>query len=384
MSETLSSRERILAAIRREPVDHVPCCGFFNPLSPPQRRGYTWNFPWPEDADRATQLKYQVEVLGLDQVVPVGVAAARSAPDVEAKVWRERDLLHKTYHTPAGELHASVRPTDVWPHGENIPFYSDFNIGHYVEPWIQAEQDLECLRQLQIPREVDEIVDSARGSFAKSKALADAYGLATAAIAGMGLTGAQHLFGVTDLCLMSVDNPELVDAYLEHEHQLNLRAIDAAGELGADIIRRNGFYETADFYGPATLDRFLARRLNAEAAAAHRHGMVMAYTAHTGIMPILDYLDGLTLDSIVGMDIAFKGMDVRQVVGKLAHTKAFWTGPSSTYHIWRGPDETRQAVREVFECFGRTGLILCQCVSSHSIMPWESTEAMIDEWKRLR
>ena len=293
-------------------------------------------------------------------------------------------MLHKAYSTPAGELHAAVRPSDVWPHGENLPFYSDFNVGHYVEPWVQTERDLECLKQLQIPREVDEIVDAARESFAGSKALADQYGLAIAASGGMGLTGAQHLFGVADLCMMSVDNPDLVDAYLEHEHQLNLRAIEAAGELGVDILRRNGFYETADFYGPAMLDRFLTRRLNAEAAAAHRHGMVVAYTAHTGIMPILDYLDGLTLDSIVGIDIDFKDTDITSVRDKLAHSKAFWTGPSSTYHIWKGPDETRQAVRRVLDCFGKTGLILSQCVSSHSIMPWESTEAMIDEWKRLR
>ena len=32
----------------------------------------------------------------------------------------------------------------------------------------------------------------------------------------------------------------------------------------------------------------------------------------------------------------------------------------------------------------RPGFILSPGVSAHSIMPWESTLAMIDEWKRLR
>jgi hypothetical protein len=41
-------------------------------------------------------------------------------------------------------------------------------------------------------------------------------------------------------------------------------------------------------------------------------------------------------------------------------------------------------VRQSFEVFAPEGLILAPCVSSHSIMPWESTLAMIDEWKRLR
>lgn len=42
------------------------------------------------------------------------------------------------------------------------------------------------------------------------------------------------------------------------------------------------------------------------------------------------------------------------------------------------------AVREVFDVFGPTGLLLTACPSAHSIMPWENTLAMIDEWRRLR
>jgi hypothetical protein len=131
------------------------------------------------------------------------------------------------------------------------------------------------------------------------------------------------------------------------------------------------------------LDRFLTRRLTAEAEAAHRAGMVVAYTIHTGVMPILDYLAALPLDSLQGIDIAFRDTDIRLVRDRLPG-KAHWTGPSSTFHIWKGPEATRQAVRQVFDCFGKRGLILSQCVSSHSIMPWESTAAMIDEWRRLR
>ena len=66
MTERLSSRERILAALRREPVDRVPCCGFFNPLTPVQRRGHTWNFPWPEPGDG---VEYLATKLGTDPVV---------------------------------------------------------------------------------------------------------------------------------------------------------------------------------------------------------------------------------------------------------------------------------------------------------------------------
>ena len=109
------------------------------------------------------------------------------------------------------------------------------------------------------------------------------------------------------------------------------------------------------------------------------------YPIHTGIMPILDYLAGLTMDSLFGIDMAFHGIDLERVRDRLGGGKSLWIGPSSTYHLWAGPEATRQAVRRVFEVFGgRPGFILSPGVSAHSIMPWESTLAMIDEWRKLR
>jgi flavorubredoxin len=64
--------------------------------------------------------------------------------------------------------------------------------------------------------------------------------------------------------------------------------------------------------------------------------------------------------------------------------QTLWIGPSSTYHLWQGPQATRRAVRTVFSTFGKTGIILSPAVSAHCIMPWESTMAMIDEWKKRR
>ena len=115
MGTRWTSRERILAALRCQPVDYVPCSGSFNPPSEVQRRGHTWSFPWPASASPEEQLRYQVEVLGLDQIVHVGLAATRPAPGVTAAVRLEHDVLHKTYHTPAGDLHAAVRYNDLCP-----------------------------------------------------------------------------------------------------------------------------------------------------------------------------------------------------------------------------------------------------------------------------
>lgn len=379
----MTSRERLLAATRRQPVDVVPCQINFNPLSEEQRRGHTWNFPWPVDAPQAEQLAYQVEELGLDQIVYVGCPASQAAPGVEVEIRRDGDLLHKTYHTAAGDLHASVRTNDLWIHGEDIPFFSDFNIGHFVEPWLQTEADLAALMQVMAPLTEEQTRARAAGNVAAALELARRWDLATVAIVGSGLTGLMQLCGATQLCLMVVEQPELVDAYLGFEHQLNLQSLRALADLGVDMIRRNGFYETADFYGPAMLERFLGDRLRAERDAAHAGGMLMTYTVHTGVMPILDYMAGLGFDAHCGIDLDFDGVVPEQVCDKLSGS-SLWTGPSSTYRLWKGPDATREAVRMTFDLMGKTGLVLSPCVSSHSIMPWASTLAMIDEWKRLR
>lgn len=381
----MNSKERVIAALKRESVDYVPCTFSFNPLCPVSRRGYQWQFPWSEKSSEEEKLEYQVRKLGLDQVVDVNINLCRSEGCMKSKVWIEGDVLHKVYITSSGELHAAVRYNELWPHGEDIPFYSDFNIGHFVKPWIETESDLQCFKKIRQICETKEVLNETREKYRVSKKLADRYGLATISHIGLGLSGALQLFGTTGLCLAVVDNPELVENYLDYEHNINMRSISIAGDLGVDITRRNGFYETADFYSPSLLEKFLGKRLRQEANMVKEVGMLSSYTVNTGVMPILDYLDNLPFDSIFGIDIAFKDVDLFKIHNKLASKKSFWIGPSSIFHLWKGPDVTRQAVRNVFDVFtDRRGLILVPCVSAHSIMPWESSLAMIDEWKKLR
>lgn len=383
MSETMSRRERVLAALRREAVDRVPCVVSFNPLYPIQRT--SWSFPWPQNAQIEERTAYQVEQLGLDQVVLMGADLCRPTPGVTSRTWIEGDVLHKAYSTPAGELHAAVRYNELWAHEQDIPLMSDFNVGHFVKPWIENEQDLECLKHVLRWDDTGETARERRAYCERLKRLADRYQLAVEVQFGEGLTGAMKMFGAEPLCLMVRQDPALVEAFLEHEHRINLKTIETVAEWGVDIIGRNGFYETADFYGPKMLERFVGGRLRREAEAARAAGLLSSYTVHTGIMPILDYLASLTVDSLFGIDIAFHGIDLEQVRDRLGDRKSLWLGPSSTYHLWAGPEATREAVRKVFDVFGgRPGLILSPGVSAHSIMPWESTLALIDEWKKLR
>ncbi|MEN6402540.1 MAG: uroporphyrinogen decarboxylase family protein [Armatimonadia bacterium] len=383
-SPEMTSRERILAALHRQPVDYVPCSPWFNPLTEHQRVGRRWQFPWgPSERERC---EYCVNILGVDPIVPCGLPATAPAPGVSSRVWYEKGLIHKVYTTPAGQFSSTIRYDDRWPHGLDIPFFSDFNPGHAAKFWIESEQDLECFGYIHRPSDRGASLDQTRFAVAEIKRrIADPLNLATWTSGGYGLTGALQVFGPTNLCLLAAEKPDLIHRYLEIDHAVNLRMIELALDFEIDIIGRNGFYETSDFYSPRMLEDFLFGKLQAEAALIHQGGAVETYTVNTGVMPMLDYLRRLDVDCLLSIDIAFNDLDLEALHTAMQGTKAFWTGPSSSYQLQeKDPEITRQAVRDCIRVFGHTGFILSPAPSAHSIMPWENVLAMIDEWKKLR
>jgi len=348
----------------------------------PQRVGKRWQYPFGPSIPE--MLEYMVRKLGVDQVVNIDWGYFPES-GVHSKVWMEGDIIHKKFITPSGELHAAVRYDENWPHGLDIPFFSDYNPSHYVEPWIKSLRDIECLRHILLPPQTEDDLEQVRFKVEEAKRLAEKYQLATCFNFGLGLTGALLMFGTKQVCMFAVTEPELIDAYLEIDHQFNLKNYKIALDFGVDMIRRNGFYESCDFYSPEMLERFLFRRLEEEIRMVHETGKPIGYTLLTGIMPMLDYLDRLDFDCIICPDVFMKGADAWKLKEKLGDRKSFWTGPSDTIHMpYEKPDEVRKAVRYVFEVFGRMGLLITPCSSSKAVFPWTNVLVMIDEWKKLR
>jgi uroporphyrinogen-III decarboxylase len=378
----MSSRERVLAAMKREPVDYVPCSPLVNPLTEAQRRGKPWNFPWDPPGDG---LEYLVTVMGLDRVVGHWWLGSLFPDErVTTRVWVANGILHKAYDTPSGVLHASVRFDDAWPFGRDIPFAHDF-LGHYTENWLKTEADLACLAHVLLPPRTADHLARVRAQCEASKVIADRYQLATVATVGSGLTTALWMFGAEELALLTVDNPGLVEGYLDLEHRWSMRMIEILIDCGVDAIQRSGFYETSDYYSPAMLERFIGRMLREEIALTHQGGRPFCYILYSGLAPMLGYLAGLDFDCVSSLDPAFDDIDLAAVNAKLGDRKSFWTGPSNTFHMYADdPEVVRQAVRDVFAAFGKTGLIISAVSSVHPMMPWENTVAMVEEWKRLR
>ena len=135
MSTELTSRERMLHAIRRQEVDHPPCAF----MSFTAMRGRV------QDAYELAERELE---MGMDSwlFVPTTWRGQRTMhPDlrglpvrlpaeVRTDFWIERPdgedfpIMHKVYHTPVGDLSVIVRKTEDWTHGNTIPFIDDFQI----------------------------------------------------------------------------------------------------------------------------------------------------------------------------------------------------------------------------------------------------------------
>lgn len=378
----MTGKERIIAAMRRQDVDYVPCAPAMNFQDWPQRLGRRWNYPFGPSMPET--MEYMVKVMGVDQVVGAGFGYHPGA-GVSSRVWLDGEVLHKRYETPAGSLHAAVRHTAGWPHGFDVPFFSDYLPAHAVEPWVKTVRDVECLAHILRPPQTKDQLDAARYSYGEARRLADAYGMPVAVSAGLGLTGGLQVFGPAQLCETSLTDPGLVEAYLDVEDRLTAAHTELALDLGADIIRRNGFYETTDFFSPAQLESFLGQRLARQIRTVHQAGKVIGYTALSGVVPMLGHLAKLEFDSLVAPDFFFKGMDAAATKARLGDRYSFWTGPSDTIHLpYDDPASVREGMRTLFRVLGKRGLIVTPCSSSKAVFPWSGIEAMVDEWKKLR
>ena len=99
---TMTSHDRLVAAIEGQPVDHLP----FSPFL-----AYVWQ-SFPEDVQAAGQLAFQ-QSIGADPLwrgAPCAVKAIM--PEVELERWEEGDRIYENTITPVGSLHREWLRTD--------------------------------------------------------------------------------------------------------------------------------------------------------------------------------------------------------------------------------------------------------------------------------
>jgi len=399
----MTPRERILAAIRHQPVDHIPLGQLFHSTvmgTPPDKR-------WKDQFERAKVMKD----LGLDPVIDIWMPAPEPPPEIPVRTWLEDDpdgphpLLCAAYETPAGTLTAKVRRTPDWYHPthyrfmprwdghahrdpdryDRIEMMDDFFTRRYKVPLVKGPEDLDAFEYLLKPPSAghrDIWIRNAR----KAKDIAQSLGLATQARRVSVGDWFMWVCWIEDFCVEMVRDPDYVNRFYDIVQNYNKRIVDMVLEVQPDMVQYRGWYDTPDYWGTQRYRDILAPRIRELASQVHQAGSLFCVLLPEGYTHYRDILAGMDVDVYLGLDplAARKSEDLAAVKAALAGKSAIWGGVNAHVTVGTRPkEEIEQAVRTAIETLGPTGFILNASIYLYDDdVTWDRFMIFVDAWRK--
>ena len=395
MPRSLTSRERMIRAIHRQEVDHVPCA--FMSFSAMRGR-----------CQDAYEVVLRELEMGLDSMLFIPSSwrnerpnhpdlrglPVRLPPTVRVDLWVEElpgesfPILHKEYHTPAGTLTTQVRKTEDWPYGNAVPFMGDYQIPRAVKPLITNEADVHVLQTILQPPTPEEIA-AFRAERARAGAFSDQYGVLLAGGWGVGADMVGWLCGLDNMMYLMIDQPALLAELLATIAAWNRQRMRVILEAGVDLFIRRAWYESADFWSPRLYREFLLPTLQEEVKLAHEYGTPFGYIMTSSALPMLDNIHEAGVDVLIGVDPLQHGDDPLQVMhDKLGGRVCLWGGVNGAITVEQGSvDEVRQAVIYALDLMRDVnGFILSPVdnITEITRRAWQNVDVFVETWKAHR
>ncbi|MCX6992574.1 MAG: hypothetical protein NT011_05440 [Kiritimatiellaeota bacterium] len=390
---SLSSRERLLAAFRREPHDHVP-------FSPYISQGPWWQAPlfWRDQFERAERMLE----LGLDPTIEIWLPDPQPHPDVAIKTWRDTSgpdsILTKEYYTPAGVLRQKVKETEDWTswrHGPWIPttfgiekrshygveLFDDWNVSRRVEPWVKGPEDLEKLRCILRPPD-GYLLEEWRMDAQRAMEFAKKHNLLTIARRTIVGDAFQWFCDIPDFMCWMVESPEFVREFLGIFQAWARQLTRLALEVGVDMVQRRGWYELPTFWGVKYWREYLVPCIEEETNLVHEAGKLHSYLLPEGQGAYAEVLKKMRVDVLQGVDPRMlHGGDLKTLFDVLGKTKSFWGGVNAEVTLnSQDPAQIAQAVREAIEALDKNnGFVLSAFIFPE--VPQPGIHHMIAAWK---
>jgi len=390
----LTSKDRMLRALRGDAPDYIPCSFMsFTAL----RRQCREDFYQLVIAERA---------MGLDSYLFIPTAPrpqrldhpdlrglpVKFDPAVEMKEWKEEvpgrgGILHKEYATPAGRLTTSVRLSADWPHGNHIPFVDDYQIPRALKPLITQAKELDALRYLLTPPQPHDIADFQEEA-EKARAFAQDQGILLAGGWGVGADMANWLCGIENFTLLAHDQPVFARALLDMIHEWNIQRMSIVLSAPVDLYIKRAWYEGCDFLTPRLFRETLLPKLKLEVDLAHANGARFGYICSSGTLPMLEMYVEAGIDVLIGVDpIQGTHTNLSEMKKRAGERLCFWGGVSGAVTVEMGTeDEIRAAVQKAIGTLGPTGFILSPVdnITLDTPRVWQNVAVFIDEWQHRR
>jgi len=391
-----SSRERLLSSICLSEPDHVPLVfkWWMRPYMSTERDMWRDQF---ERVEKSLKIAIDDTVgfnppLLLDAKVKVKVRKL-SSPS-------EGDLLVKEYRTPKGPLRQVVHQTKDWPHGDDIPMFTDYVVppSRSKEYLIKDEQDLERLAYLfrepnggevkafheeaeRVKRyaEKNGVLVECGSSYINYPVWGDYMGL----LVGDALP---WLVGIRNAMIAAFRNPQflhrLLDIILEWDMRY-LRLVLEAG--GIDVVVHRGWYENGTFWSPKMYQTFFAPRIKKLIDVAHKSRVKFCYIMSEGLMPLLKIFKEMNVDILYGVDPVQGGADLKKIKESIGDKICLWGGMNSavTLKYWT-KQQIENAVNEAVQTLAPGGGFILSAIDQiFAETPWENVMTMIEAWRRI-
>jgi uroporphyrinogen-III decarboxylase len=355
---------------------------------------------WRSQFDRAKKLLE----LGIDDIVGFNPPLLLSH-EVKVRVRKmlslsEGTLLIKEYETPKGTLRQVVRQTRDWPHGDDIPMFTDYLApsSRSIEYLVKSEDDLEalaCLFREPNDREIkafheeseqviqfaekNEVLVESGGSFINYPVWGDYMGL----LVGDALA---WLIGIKNAMVAAFRNPEFVHRLLDIVLEWDMRYIQLVLEVGGvDMIVHRGWYENGNFWSPRMYQSFFAPRIKKLIDIAHKSGVKFCYVMTEGLMSLLQIFKEMNVDIIYGVDPVQGGADLEKIKRLVKNHICLWGGVNSAVTLTYGNGlEIENAVTEAIRTLAPGGGFILSAIDQiFPETPWENVIKMIHAWRKV-
>ncbi len=385
----MNSRERMLAATRRQPVDHPPLY-----LRLWDMHDGIDNFPfnWRDQVCRAEALL----ALGVDDTLllepPLGYTEeyhAEQAYGVAASVTElppqepgERPLLRKVYHTSDGDLSTTVKLSKDWIHGNDIMLFSDFNLPRQTESVIKDVDDVRRLKQL--------LALPTAGQVAEFRKRACQLHLEAARL-GVALDGGWTALGDSAVWLCGINNvyrwqmrrPDILDPLFDALLEWEMMRLELVLDEGVDAVVHMAWYEGTTFWTPASFRRFIKPRLAQLIQKCHARGVPVRYIITKEWRPIQDDLLEAGVDCIQGVDPVQDHIDLARVKREIGDRACLMGGINAAVTVGQGTEQqVRAAIDQAMDVLSPgSGFILFPVDNLFCSMPWERVQLVIDQFR---
>ena len=391
MNNSLSPREKMLAALNKEQINHTPCSFMLY-------KGLL------ENSDNYIDFLQKQINLGLDAYAMIpprspkvindnynlhGMSVSYD-PAVEVKEWiehRENEnfpIMVKEYRTPAGKLKAEVRQTEDWRWENHIPLFDDYIPPRTVRYLINEPKDIEALKYLLVPPSMKEI-DTVRRESEPIIQFAHKHNLLTLAGWGVGADMLGWIFGLENMVYAAFEQPKFLKEMLSLIYKWNQTRMKVLIDIGVDIYIKRAWYETCNFWSPKTFEEFLLPILKEEVGLAHQNEVKFGYIATDKVQPLFPYLAESGIDVLIGVDP--HTYDLSEAKKTFSGKACLWGGVNGHLTVEMGTEEqTRSEVRNAMQVLSPGGGFILSPVDNvreYNSRSRKNVEALIDEWKKF-